>query len=265
MRDRLAELRERMPGAIRASRATARFSVWRQLAVALAAGVFMGIIGPLGSDAAPMGKRLAYWLSLMLTGTLFANLVTRWAVRIELFERRPWVWAGLVALAITPPLSVVVWLASGLTFGVPLHWINAVNTAPVVLLISLAMLALTVLSQRTPAQTHAASTGAPPTPFLVRLPPKLRGAEIHAVQAEDHYLRLHTSAGQDLILMRLADAIAELEGLEGAQVHRSWWVAKAAVVEAKTADGRATLTLKNSVVAPVSRTYARSLRESGWF
>ena len=166
----------------------------------------MGVIGPLGSDAAPIGKRLVYWLSLMLTGTLFANVVTRWAVRIELFERRPWVWAALVALAITPPLTVVVWLASGVTFGLPLHWSNVIDTGPVVLLISLAMLALTVLSQRTPTQTHAAATGAPPTPFLARLSPKLRGADIHAVQAEDHYLRLHTSGGQDLILMRLADA-----------------------------------------------------------
>ena len=265
MRDRLAAIRERMPGAVHASRTIGRFSIWRQLAVALAAGVFMAVIGPLGSDAAPLARRLAYWLSLMLIGTVFANLVTRWAVRIELFERRPWVWGALVALAITPPLSVVVWLASGLTFGIPLHWRNAINTAPVVLLISLAMLALTVLSQRTPAQTHEAATGAPPTPFLARLPFKLRGADIHAVQAEDHYLRIHTSAGQDLILMRLADAIAELEGLEGAQVHRSWWVAKAAVMDARSANGRATLTLKSGVVAPVSRTYSRALRSAGWF
>ena len=37
------------------------------------------------------------------------------------------------------------------------------------------------------------------------------------MEAEDHYLRLHTSKGQDLILMRLSDAIAELEGIEGAR------------------------------------------------
>jgi hypothetical protein len=37
--------------------------------------------------------------------------------------------------------------------------------------------------------------------------------------------------------------VAELEGIEGAQTHRSWWVAKAAVRDAKRGDGRATLTL----------------------
>ncbi|MFX8624480.1 LytTR family DNA-binding domain-containing protein, partial [Acinetobacter baumannii] len=83
----------------------------------------------------------------------------------------------------------------------------------------------------------AAPAGAPPPRFLERLPLKLRGAEIYAVEAEDHYLRLHTSRGSDLILMRLSDAIVELEGLEGARTHRSWWVAKGAVRDAKRGDG----------------------------
>ena len=84
------------------------------------------------------------------------------------------------------------------------------------------------------------------------------------MEAEDHYLRLHTSKGQDLILMRLSDAVAELEGIEGAQVHRSWWVARDAIADAVRGDGRATLTLKDGAEVPVSRTYARLLRERDW-
>ncbi len=38
-------------------------------------------------------------------------------------------------------------------------------------------------------------------------------------------LHFHTDRGSDLILMRLSDALTELKGLEGAQTHRSWWVA----------------------------------------
>jgi DNA-binding LytR/AlgR family response regulator len=85
------------------------------------------------------------------------------------------------------------------------------------------------------------------------------------VEAEDHYLRLHTSLGQDLILMRLSDAVAELEGLEGAQTHRSWWVAKGAVTGTERLDGRAVLTLKDGAEVPVSRGFARELRAAGWF
>jgi DNA-binding LytR/AlgR family response regulator len=127
------------------------------------------------------------------------------------------------------------------------------------------MTALAFLVRRPATRTHAAAPSAPPPKFLARLPPKLQGAEIFAVEAEDHYLRLHTSLGQDLILMRLADAIAELEGLEGAQTHRSWWVAKAAVAQVERGDGRATLTLKDGAEVPVSRGFAKQLRSAGWF
>jgi len=56
---------------------------------------------------------------------------------------------------------------------------------------------------------------------------------------------VHTSKGQDLILLRLSDAIEELAGLEGEQVHRSWWVARDGVTEVERGDGRAVLTLKS--------------------
>jgi DNA-binding LytR/AlgR family response regulator len=64
--------------------------------------------------------------------------------------------------------------------------------------------------------------------------------------------------------MRLSDAIAELEGIEGAQVHRSWWVARNAIADIARTDGRATLTLQDGSQVPVSRTYAKLLREAGW-
>jgi DNA-binding LytR/AlgR family response regulator len=242
-----------------------RFSAWRQWAVILATGVFMALTGPFGMSAAPLGIRLVYWIGLMAVGTVLANLVARVAVRMDLFERRPWLWAALVALVITPPQTVIVWAATGLAFTGAVHPASLLGYVPPVLLINLAMLAITVLAQGVPTQTHARPDAPAPPRFLDRLPARLRGAELHAVQAEDHYLRLHTSRGQDIILMRLADALAELEGLEGAQVHRSWWVARDAVARAERGNGRASLTLRSGAVAPVSRTYARALREAGWY
>jgi len=131
-----------------------------------------------------------------------------------------------------------------------------------VLIVAIAITAINMLIET----RRIAITEARPEPpkFLERLPLKLRGAEVWAVEAEDHYLRLHTSKGQDLILMRLADAVSELEGIEGAQVHRSWWVARDAIADAKRGDGRAVLTLKDRSEVPVSRTYAGMLREKGW-
>jgi len=160
------------------------------------------------------------------------------------------------------PFSVVVWAATRLMLNsrMPLEALPIFFGS--VWVVSLAITALNILIEtRRPAETHGGST---PPKFLERLPLKLRGAEVWAVEAEDHYLRLHTSKGQDLILMRLADAVSELEGIEGAQVHRSWWVARDAIVDAKRGDGRATLTLKDDSEVPVSRTYAGLLRERGW-
>lgn len=65
--------------------------------------------------------------------------------------------------------------------------------------------------------------------------------------------------------MRLSDAIAELEGLEGAQTHRSWWVARDAIVDVERGDGRAVLKLKSGIEVPVSRTHARLLRQATWW
>ena len=247
-----------------ASSADSSLSIWREVAVALATGTFMALIGALGTQEASLQVRLMFWIGLMFAGTIIGHGVTLLAGRLELFEQRPWVWAALTALLITPPLSVVVWFAVGTAFHRQQTVMSIINHFPAVLIVSLGMTALTVLSQRRPIETHAAAPNMGPAAFLDRLPDKLRGGEIFAVEAEDHYLRLHTSRGQDLILMRLADAVGELEGLEGAQVHRSWWVAKTAIAEASRGNGRATLTLKNGAVAPVSRTYARALRQAGW-
>jgi hypothetical protein len=99
----------------------------------------------------------------------------------------------------------------------------------------------------------SAEPAAPAQPRLAdRLPPKL-GLEILALQMEDHYVRVHTSRGNALLLLRMRDAVAELDRLEGAQVHRSWWVAREAVLSVERDGRRASLTLTNGLRVPVSR------------
>lgn len=237
----------------------------RGFAVSGVAGVFLALIGAFGSDDAPITVRLAYWVGLCLAGSVVGTAVSQLIGREGRADERPWLYGALTVAGITLPFTVVVWLVSELAFhGHPRARALPVYLGPV-FIVTVAMTALNFLVQRRPPETHAAPAGAPAPRFLDRLPAKLRGAELYAVEAQDHYLRLHTSRGQDLILMRLSDAVAELEGIEGAQTHRSWWVARAAVEDARRGDGRATLQLKSGVEAPVSRAYARALREAGWF
>jgi hypothetical protein len=205
------------------------------------------------------------WVGESLLGGAFGLATARWLIPPSWFSGPQWRPALAIAVGVTVPMTVVIVLAAVLVRHVSVGWNFAFEVVPQVFLVSLAMTALAFLVRRPPTATHAAPTGAPPPKFLSRLPDRLKGAELFAVQAEDHYLRLHTSAGQDLILMRLSDAIAELEGIEGAQTHRSWWVARAAVAGAERGEGRATLTLKDGAEVPVSRGFARLLREAGWF
>lgn len=233
--------------------------------ISLMVSAFLSMAGAFGTLHAPLGVRFAYWLGLMLAGTALAWMIYSAIERIAWFDARPR--AQLVAgtLVMAAVFTVVVWAVSVRLMGDRQGLPGLADYFGPVLLVSAMMTTLNVMASRQPLETHAGAPGAEPVRFLERLPPKLRGAALYAVQAEDHYLRLHTDRGSDLILMRLADAVAELDGLEGAQTHRSWWVAKDAVVSAKRANGRAMLTLKSGVEAPVSRTYVRALNAEGWF
>ena len=236
----------------------------RGLVVALASGVFLTFTGAFGTDEFGLVTRLGYWLPLMAVGYLWGAFVVgrlfrggrRWTSDV-------WLDAGLAALVMSVPFTLVVWVAGRQVLNSNLPFSATPFLFGPVLVVSLALTAINTLIQvRRTAITHADPT---PPKFLERLPLKLRGAEVWAVEAEDHYLRLHTSNGHDLILLRLADAVDELQGIEGAQVHRSWWVARDAITDARRGDGRATLTLKDGAEVPVSRTYAGLLRERGWF
>jgi DNA-binding LytR/AlgR family response regulator len=68
-----------------------------------------------------------------------------------------------------------------------------------------------------------------------------------------------------MLLMRLGDALRQLALFDGAQTHRSWWVAKSAVTDVKRGAGRAALTLANGIEAPVSRRFSGHLRSRGWY
>ncbi|WP_081916670.1 LytTR family DNA-binding domain-containing protein [Caulobacter sp. UNC358MFTsu5.1] len=263
MREKASAVRERRAPAIgEAPTTTVLKSYLRPLVVAVIAGAFLALIGALGTGDSPLVSRLVYWIGLSSLGAVLGTTVALTVDRLWPGLDSTWWRALAIVTVLTPLFTVLVWVAGGRT---PLTLQVAATYFGITLVMTAGMTALMTLATRPTIQTHAAPPEAPPPRFLERLPPRLRGSEIYAVEAEDHYLRLHTSKGQDLILLRLCDAVAELEGIEGAQTHRSWWVAKAAVRDARRGDGRATLTLTSGVEAPVSRAYARMLRKAGWY
>jgi hypothetical protein len=227
-------------------------------------GAFLAFIAAFDSGEMPFPQRLAFMIGISLVastmGFLTFSLAERWRWAREPF----WRLGSFSTLVMFAPMGFVVW--AGVNLVSPPDQRHPLPAIPAYLagsFVTTAFFCFAVAWLRRNAGRETHATAKPPK-FLERLPLKLRGAEVWAVEAEDHYLRLHTSKGQDLILLRLADAVAELEGIEGAQVHRSWWVARDAIADARRGDGRATLTLKDGSEVPVSRTYAGLLRERGW-
>ncbi len=98
--------------------------------------------------------------------------------------------------------------------------------------------------------------------FLDRLPTEL-GRDLIYLKMADHYVEAFTTAGSTLVLMRFADAVAELEGADGLRVHRSYWVARAHVAGAARRRGRTALRLTGGHEAPVSRGYLADVRAAG--
>ena len=99
--------------------------------------------------------------------------------------------------------------------------------------------------------------------LIARLPANLRGGDIWALEAEEHYTKIHTSKGNTLLLMRFSDAITEMDPQPGLQVHRSFWVSRRAVERVARVDKRWVVQLKGGLEIPVSRSYRVTVQSAG--
>ncbi len=235
----------------------------RSVVFAVFIGAFLGFVGAFGTAGDPLLPRIGYFILVGAGCGLFVAGCVWSTLQVRALEARPLVRQAVIALMMTPITGIGIWALVGYLFlgGPRLRALPEYLFYAFIMSVSMSLLSWFMF--RRPATPVTSAAAAPPR-FLDRLPVRLRGAEVWAVEAEDHYLRLHTSRGADLILMRLSDAVAELGGLEGARVHRSWWVARDGIADIRRRNGRVSLLLKDGAEAPVSRAYARSLRQAGW-
>lgn len=96
--------------------------------------------------------------------------------------------------------------------------------------------------------------------FLDRLP-VAAGRDIVYLKMSDHYVEVVTTVERCNVLMRFADAVAEL-GDYGIRVHRSYWVAHRHMDSWARRNQRTLLRLTGDHVVPVSRTYLGAVRNA---
>jgi hypothetical protein len=231
-------------------------------AVALALGAMLGWAGPFsGQPPLDLLTRVLFWMGLVLIGLLAAMGSARvvdpssvWAKSVPLRNL-------LVAATSAAPMTFLAAWAVG--FVRPGHVFRPQDLPALFAIVAAVQLMLTLVVLSKPPQA-APSAGEPPAPgypaaLLARLPARL-GAEILALESEDHYVRVHTSQGSDLVLMRLSDAVAMLDPELGVQAHRRWWVATAAVAAVEQKGAQLRLQLANGLTVPVGRTYLAAIR-----
>ena len=240
----------------------------RAALMAVFLGAVLGRLGPYGTftELEP-AERYGYWIGL----TLLMGLQI--AVALELFRTkvRHWMWepraiiSGLVASV--PTAFEVAWAENLLRVERDLNLLDVWGIYGDVVILALPMaffLEWVELGARSARLKASAAKARPPRVegLLASIPPHRRGA-ILAVAAEDHYLRIHTDLGDSLVSGRFGDALSELAGLRGLQVHRSWWVASDAVERSEKDGERLSLVLQNGLRVPVSRSYLVGVREAG--
>ncbi len=233
-------------------------------ALVVGASALATLASPFGTSALDIGPRFLYFFGMISIGCVQWVLIIRTIHRIT--SNDPWspivcvivsstVFAGLMALEVH---LVRGWLpgAPARSGVVPFFWLLG------------GMLAFCLFGQllvryvaATPTDSSRDTGGE--VRFLKRIPKGIAG-NLLCLRTEDHYLRIHTTAGSDLILFRLKDALAELDGADGMQVHRSYWVARDAIEVIERKGRKTMLVLKNGQHVPVSESFMPAVRAAGW-
>ncbi|MEN9931539.1 MAG: hypothetical protein RIS17_112 [Pseudomonadota bacterium] len=247
----------------------------RQLRPYLAAiplGLLLGLAGPFGTyPAFPTTTRYMFWVALTLAGVV-AAVATSAILPAARLRGRAHRHGAVALLSAIPMTFVVAWTLSFLQPGrlfapKQLLVLFACVAAVQLLIVSAVRLEPPIVDQsggeadalEIPETGAEVLPAAFPSAFLSRLPPEI-GADIIAIETEDHYLRVHTARSSALILMRMADAVAMLGPQLGAQVHRRWWVAEAAVATLTTEGQKLSIRMRNGILVPVGRTFAGAAR-----
>lgn len=229
--------------------------------VALAGvAVVLTLVAPYGSDGfLSFAPRLVYWAAVVClcygVGFIASTYVgQRFGPGLSM--ARFIALAGtLCGLGVSAVVLVINYMA--------LDFVPPLQALPLFLLnvFGIAFVVTGVIHYVTRTARPEGQTPRPPA-LLDRLPLDKRGALV-ALSVEDHYVRVQTTKGQELILMRLSDAMKEVGDTDGLQVHRSHWVTQGAVTAARREGDRAVLTMTHGADIPVSRRYVPAIKEAG--
>lgn len=230
--------------------------------------LFVALTGPFGTYADyNLVQRLLGSAPLLLL-TMVIGVAVRSLVFVILGPRSfrvACVLNGALASVIIAP-AIKLWM-----YFTPANTVMQPSLLELMLLVFSLSLGLSSLRRSVSPELYAPSDAAklqPAVPeqrvprLLQRLEHTERGALL-AISVRDHYVDVQTSAGVVSLLMRLSDAMAETEPVEGAQIHRSHWVAWHAVQGVEREGIKLFVALTGGNRLPVSKNHRNKLAERG--
>lgn len=212
-----------------------------------------------------MTQRALFWLLVVAISALFSlilNLGLRSLAPCLAPQAAP-VLAALIATAVLGPLLYL--LIAAIVPGDAALQRSFGDILLLVAALKLGRSALRFAGDAVPvvqAEGAPPEDSAPPCRLLQRIDAEARGC-LWSISVRDHYVDVTTSAGTTSLLMRFVDAIAETEPVEGARVHRSHWVAWAAVTAVEREGGKVFLRLQNGARVPVSKNHREVVDQRG--
>ncbi|WP_439104566.1 LytTR family DNA-binding domain-containing protein [Celeribacter marinus] len=88
-------------------------------------------------------------------------------------------------------------------------------------------------------------------------------ADLRAIRAEEHYIRLDLAKGEKMVRYRLTDAVEQIPAEYGVQAHRSVWVAFSAIEKVtRLAEGKLMLTMVTNDRVTVPRARRKAVEQA---
>jgi hypothetical protein len=233
--------------------------------------IFFSFAGPFGSFSdLTVSERALFWGPVFL-GSFLTKAITHSFV-VTIFHHRPlaqrrtidfFIFSGVFSPVLFAFLNAgpVAWRADDISFAILSSWV-LLTAGTCTALFSI------INPEEVITIVHEGPIEEAPLPprLFRRLGLCSEEFAVTRLTVNDHYVLVGLSDGSEQrLLMRLSDAILEMDDVLGYITHRSHWVSQSHVKGVVTVGKREMLELTTGVKVPISRTYRPVLAAAGLF
>lgn len=234
------------------------------LSIWVMTSVVAAFAGPFGTfDSQSFVWRLVYWSSVIGASIPIAIAARVFWTEI-LGESSLWIQDVLVAATMTFTFGSLLAFVNVLLVGMVNHqtvdWRLALCAT---FLISMTAIIVGNVVRASIEQNVATPATQKRDRLLARLD-VAQGIRLVKVSSDNHHVRILTSDGTEhRLLMRLRDAVVEIDFEIGCCVHRSHWVARNEIERVTFIDGKEVVVMRGGQTVPVGPKYRPRLIEAG--